>query len=69
MEREIVPHDGNSQKSFTTLPPKSNGQIKTRVRPTEFHPILQSLGMKHPMEFALSRMANYMCKMFMLLCS
>jgi hypothetical protein len=31
MEWEILPHDGNSQQSFTVLPLKPNGQIKTWV--------------------------------------
>ena len=52
MERERVLHDINSQQSFKALPLKPNGQIKTWVRPTEYHPIQQSPGMKRPMEFA-----------------
>jgi hypothetical protein len=28
MEQEIVPHDGNSQQSFTMLPLKPNGPTK-----------------------------------------
>jgi hypothetical protein len=45
MEQEIMSHDGNNLLSFAMLLLKPNGQIKIWVRPTEFHPIQQSLGM------------------------
>nr|UBY07023.1 NBS-LRR disease resistance protein [Dasypyrum villosum] len=51
MERESIPHDGNSQQSFATLPLKPNGQRKTRVRTTESHLIQQSPGMNRLREF------------------
>jgi hypothetical protein len=51
MERESIPHDGNSQQSFAALPLKPNGQRKTRVRTTESHPIQQSPGMNRLREF------------------
>jgi hypothetical protein len=52
MERESIPHDGNSQQSFAALPLKPNGQRKTWVRTTESQPIQQSPGMNRPVEFA-----------------
>jgi hypothetical protein len=52
MEREIVLHDGNKQQSFAALALKPNGQIKTRVRTNEFHPIQQPPGMKRLVEVA-----------------
>jgi hypothetical protein len=51
MERESVPHDINIQQSFEVLPLKPNGQIKTRVRITEPHPIQQSPGLNRTVEF------------------
>ena len=48
---ENMPHDINNQQSFKALPLKSNGQSKTRMRTTEFHPIQQSLGMIALMEY------------------
>jgi hypothetical protein len=58
MEREVVPYDGNSQQSFVALPLEPNGQIKTRVHKTKYHPIQQTLGMKLPMEFASGAFRN-----------
>jgi hypothetical protein len=44
-------HGGNSKQSFAMLHLKPNGQEKTWVCMTEFHPIQQSLGNTRPVEF------------------
>jgi hypothetical protein len=45
-------HDINNRQNFETLSLKPNGQIKTWVHLTVYHPIQQSPGMGRPMKLA-----------------
>jgi hypothetical protein len=57
MEWESVLHDINSQRSLQALPLKPNGQ-KKHMCMTESHPIQQSLGMNHLVEFTIGAFRN-----------
>jgi hypothetical protein len=51
MEQESELRGINSQQSFEALSLKLNGQIKTWMRMTEYHPIHQSPGIGRPVKF------------------